>query len=59
MVKYPSQWFREKKMYVTFEEHCFLLYPTEDSVVASRDVPELRSDQEEADINSYMQNMHK
>lgn len=56
--KYPSHWFRDKKIYVTFEEHCLLLYPTEDSVVASRDVPELRSDQEEADTRMLLHAKH-
>ena len=60
--KYPSGWFRDKKLYVTSEEHCFSLYSTydstEDSIVASCDVPELRSDQEEADTRMLLHAKH-
>lgn len=56
--KYPSGWFRDKKIYVTSEEHCFALYSMEDAIVTSCDVPELKSDQEEADTRMLLHAKH-
>ncbi len=56
--KFPSQSFKDITFFVTCEEHCFSLHATEDFVLASSDVPELKSDHEEADTRMLLHAKH-